>query len=163
MCPGGGQSGRGGRGSGMQPCAYSDAASLQAALTGFGCDTSASDCSAKCAENLLPLMRECMTLMQPYMQLGMACRQTEHGESHDRTDDREFPRLLRASNSRRLTQSFAANTETRAECHDGVDNDGDGDADCEDSDCARFGCRGRGDRGNTNPFDGRGGRGSSGG
>ena len=97
MCPGGGQSGRGGRGGGMQPCAYSDSASLQAALTGFGCDTSADDCSAKCAENLLPLMRECMSLMQPYMQLGMACRQTEHGESHDRTDDREFPRLLRAS------------------------------------------------------------------
>ena len=59
-----GRGGRGGRGT-AAACPYTDAASLTAALTGLGCDATGADCSARCAEGFLPLMRECRTLMQP--------------------------------------------------------------------------------------------------
>ncbi len=99
----------------MQPCAYTDAASLAAALTDAGCDATGSDCSARCAETMLPLQRECRSLMGPYQVLGQACRLTERGGSVDRNDP---------------------NTETGRECADGIDNDNDGSVDCADPDCA---------------------------
>jgi|EP01043_Picozoa_sp_COSAG02_P014477 hypothetical protein len=100
----------------MQPCAYADAASLAAALTDAGCDVTGTDCSARCAEAMLPLERECRSLMGPYQALGRTCINTERGQSADRFDD--------------------PNTETGRECHDGIDNDNDGSADCDDPDCA---------------------------
>ena len=107
-----------------------DAASLEAALTGFGCDTTADDCSARCAEGFLPLSRECADLMNPYQAFAQTCRATERGGSHDWTDD--------------------PNTESGRECHDGVDNDGDGQSDCDDPDCATArGCQQGGRGGNT--------------
>ena len=114
----GGPAGRGGRGGrgGLQPCPYADAASFAAAITEAGCDATGADCSARCADTLLPLERECGSLIGPYTTLGRACRQTEIGSSRDTLDD--------------------PNTETGRECHDGIDNDNDGTSDCDDPDCA---------------------------
>jgi hypothetical protein len=100
----------------MQPCAYTDEASLAAVLAAAGCDATGADCSAHCAETMLPLVRECQTLMGAYQGLGQTCRETERGGSRDVTDD--------------------PTTETGRECHDGIDNDGDGQLDCDDPDCA---------------------------
>lgn len=124
------RTGPGGRG-GMQACAYTDATSLAQALTDAGCDVTGSDCSARCAETMLPLQRECQRLMTPYAALATACRQTERGGSRDRLDD--------------------PNTETGRECVDGIDNDNDGTADCDDPDCANMRpCRGGGGGGGAN-------------
>ena len=70
----------------MQSCDYTDAASLAAALSDAGCDATGADCSARCAETLLPLVRECTTMMGPYRTLASACMQTERGGSRDRFD-----------------------------------------------------------------------------
>ena len=99
-------------------CKYTTKAQLHAALTSFGCNNLAGDCSAKCAHHYLPISRECKTLikannMQPFTKI---CVATLHPSSVD--------------------------TETGRECHDGKDNDGDGRFDCQDKDCAHFrGCR----------------------
>jgi hypothetical protein len=99
-------------------CKYTTKAQLQAALTSFGCNNLAGDCSAKCAHHYLPISRECKTLIKTnHMQaFTKICVATLHPSSVD--------------------------TETGRECHDGKDNDGDGRFDCQDKDCAHFrGCR----------------------
>ena len=109
-----------------QPCPYTTTAQLAAAIKNAGCEigNQNNDCSQRCAETFLPLDRACTALMatlpsNPVKTFRLTCIREIHLHSHDK---------------------WHPTDEWGPACHDGKDNDGDGIADCDDTNCAHHPC-----------------------